>query len=67
MMGGKQARSPVRASVKSPFFSPDGRWIGFFAQGMVKKIAVGGAGLQVLTAATERRRSEAMLRMIPDL
>jgi serine/threonine-protein kinase len=40
---------------KSPFFSPDGRWIGFFAQGMVKKVAVGGAGLQVLTDATDAR------------
>ncbi len=30
---------------KSPFFSPDGRWIAFFAQRKLKKIAVSGAGL----------------------
>ncbi|HEV8335242.1 MAG TPA: protein kinase [Candidatus Polarisedimenticolia bacterium] len=32
----------------SPFFSPDGQWIGFFADGKVKKISVSGAGLQVI-------------------
>src|SRR6185369_9832384 len=26
----------------SPFFSPDGKWIGFFADGKLKKITVGG-------------------------
>jgi Tol biopolymer transport system component len=26
----------------SPFFSPDGQWIGFYAQGQVKKIALAG-------------------------
>jgi eukaryotic-like serine/threonine-protein kinase len=31
-----------------PFFSPDGQWIGFFAQGKVKKAAVGGAAVQVI-------------------
>ena len=30
----------------SPFFSPDGRWIGFFADAKLKKVAVGG-GLPV--------------------
>ena len=27
----------------NPFWSPDGQWIGFFADGRLKKIAVGGA------------------------
>jgi Tol biopolymer transport system component len=40
---------------KSPFFSPDGRWIGFFAQEKLKKIAVGGAGLQMVTDAGDAR------------
>jgi eukaryotic-like serine/threonine-protein kinase len=32
----------------SPFFSPDGGWVGFFAQGKIKKVAVaGGAVLNV--------------------
>lgn len=26
----------------APFFSPDGRWIGFFAQGKLKKVSVTG-------------------------
>ncbi|MEQ1894290.1 MAG: protein kinase, partial [Planctomycetota bacterium] len=35
----------------SPFFSPDGRWVGFFAQGKLKKVTVGGTALQVLADA----------------
>jgi Tol biopolymer transport system component len=32
----------------TPFFSPDGGWVGFFAQGKIKKVAVaGGAVLNV--------------------
>jgi len=49
---------PVRISVRSllagtdgaegPFFSPDGRWIGFFVGGLLKKIAVeGGAATTI--------------------
>ena len=33
---------------RSPFFSPDGQWIGFFAQGKIKKAAVGSAAVQVI-------------------
>jgi len=32
-----------------PFFSPDGRWVGYFAQGRLYKVAVGG-GAPVLLA-----------------
>jgi serine/threonine-protein kinase len=36
-----------------PFFSPDGEWIGFFAEGKLKKIAVeGGAAVTLCDAAT---------------
>ncbi len=35
----------------SPFFSPDGRWVGFFAHGKLKKVTVGGTALQVLADA----------------
>jgi Tol biopolymer transport system component len=36
----------------SPFFSPDGRWLGFFAGGKLKKISVsGGAALTLGDAA----------------
>ena len=34
----------------SPFFSPDGRWVGFFAQDKMKKIPVGGGAAQVIAA-----------------
>ncbi|HZN03315.1 MAG TPA: protein kinase, partial [Candidatus Polarisedimenticolia bacterium] len=34
----------------SPFFSPDGQWIAFFAQGKIKRIAVGGAALQIVAS-----------------
>jgi eukaryotic-like serine/threonine-protein kinase len=39
---------PGTEEASMPFFSPDSRWIGFFAQGRLKKIAVTGSGLQVL-------------------
>ena len=39
----------------SPFFSPDGKWIGFFADRKLKKIAVGGAALQTLADAPYQR------------
>ena len=39
----------------SPFFSPDGQWIAFFAQGKLKKIPVtGGAVVTLCDAATGR-------------
>ncbi len=34
-----------------PFFSPDGRWIGFFAQGKLKKVLAAGGGLETVTDA----------------
>ena len=33
------------------FFSPDGRWIGFFAQGKLKKILAAGGGLETVADA----------------
>jgi serine/threonine protein kinase len=35
----------------SPFWSPDGRWIGFFAEGKLKKIPAGGGPVQVLASS----------------
>jgi serine/threonine-protein kinase len=34
---------------RSPFFSPDGQWIGFFAKGRVLKVAVVGGAIQTVT------------------
>jgi eukaryotic-like serine/threonine-protein kinase len=42
----------------SPFFSPDGQWVGFFAGGKLKKVAVsGGAALTLGDAALPRGAS----------
>jgi serine/threonine-protein kinase len=47
----------------SPFFSPDSRWIGFFAGGRLKKIlAAGGAPLTVCDAGHECRGASWGLR-----
>ena len=42
---------------KSPFFSPDGQWIGFFAQGAgkLRKITIGGTALGDLADAPDAR------------
>ena len=34
-----------------PFFSPDGKWIGFFAQNKLKKIPTSGGAAQTLCDA----------------
>jgi serine/threonine-protein kinase len=36
------ASLPGSENATSPFFSPDGQWIGFFAEGKLKKVAVQG-------------------------
>jgi serine/threonine protein kinase/Tol biopolymer transport system component len=42
-------------NARDPFFSPDGRWIGFFADGKLKKISVqGGAAVTLCDAPNDR-------------
>jgi serine/threonine protein kinase/Tol biopolymer transport system component len=36
---------------QQPFFSPDGRWLGFFAEGKLKKMPLGGGAPVVLSPA----------------
>jgi serine/threonine-protein kinase len=36
---------------RGPFFSPDGKWIGFFAQNKLKKVPTSGGALQTLCDA----------------
>ena len=40
---------------RDPFFSPDGRWIGYFAGGKLKKISVGGGAAVTLADAVNSR------------
>jgi Tol biopolymer transport system component len=40
---------------RDPFFSPDGHWIGFFADGKLKKVAVEGGAPVILSDAADPR------------
>jgi serine/threonine-protein kinase len=40
---------------RDPFFSPDGQWIGFFADGQLKKIPMSGGAAVALCAAPANR------------
>ena len=47
--------TPLGGTVNAvtPFFSPDGKWVGFFADGQLKKVAVaGGTPVRLCDAAT---------------
>ena len=44
---------PGTDEASAPFFSPDGRWIGFFASGKLKKVALAGGMPVSLTEASE--------------
>src|SRR6266581_8053661 len=49
---------PGTESAESPFFSPDGQWLGFFAEGKLKKVSLsGGAALDLCSAAANRGAS----------
>ncbi|MEJ2205600.1 MAG: hypothetical protein P8170_15995 [Gemmatimonadota bacterium] len=42
---------------RDPFFSPDGRWVGFFADEELRKVSLeGGASLKICDAPTETSR-----------
>jgi serine/threonine-protein kinase len=46
---------PGTDGAESPFFSPDGRWVGFFADNKLKKVAVdGGAPVTIADARAPR-------------
>jgi Tol biopolymer transport system component len=42
---------PGTEGASGPFFSPDGRWAGFFADGKLKKVALSGGAPQALCEA----------------
>ena len=43
---------PGTENATSPFFSPDGQWIGFFADGKMKKVGLAGGTPVTISAAT---------------
>jgi serine/threonine-protein kinase len=46
---------PNTRSARDPFFSPNGQWIAFFADGQLKKVAVtGGSAVTLCPAADDR-------------
>ena len=47
----RASRLAATEGASSPFFSPDGRWIGFFASGKLKKVSIQGAPLVELSEA----------------
>jgi serine/threonine protein kinase len=57
-------------NARDPFFSPDGKWIGFFADGKLKKISVqGGAAVTLCDAGNDRGGSwseDATIVFAPD-
>ena len=42
---------PGTENAGEPFFSPDGQWIGFYANGNLQKISIRGGAPVVLTTA----------------
>jgi serine/threonine protein kinase len=46
---------PGTDGATEPFFSPDGQWLGFFADGKLKKVSVNGGTAQTLTDAPAPR------------
>jgi serine/threonine-protein kinase len=46
---------PGTENVRNPFFSPNGGWIGFFADGKLKKISVQGGAVVTLCDAPDDR------------
>lgn len=42
---------PATEGAINPFFSPDGQWVGFFAQGKLKKVSVNAGAIQILCDA----------------
>ena len=46
---------PGTSNARNPFFSPDGQWIGFFADSSLKKIAITGGAAVALSPAGDDR------------
>jgi eukaryotic-like serine/threonine-protein kinase len=69
-LGGLEAQPiPGTEGAAEPFFSPDGQWLGFFADGKLKKISVtGGEALSLADAVDPRGASwgsQGMIVFVP--
>jgi len=42
-------------NISGPFFSPDGEWLGFFANGKLKKMSIAGGAPEVIAKAEAGR------------
>ena len=53
-----------------PFFSPDGKWLAFFANGMLKKVSLSGGAAEIICKAQNARggvwTSDDMIIFTPD-
>jgi serine/threonine-protein kinase len=54
---GELSAVPLAGTVdaRNPFFSPDGRWVAFFAGGQLRKVAVTGGAAVTLCAVSDNR------------
>jgi Tol biopolymer transport system component len=52
MDNAQATQMPGTEGATAPFFSPDGQWLGFFADGKLKKIAVAGGAPRTLADVT---------------
>ena len=71
-LDGLQATAlPGTENARDPFFSPDSQWIGFFADGKLKKISVvGGLAVTLCDAPTDRGGSwgeDGTIVFVPDV
>jgi serine/threonine-protein kinase len=50
---------PGTEGAETPFFSPDGQWVGFFADGKLKRVSLSGGApskVSIIDTSAERRR-----------
>jgi DNA-binding winged helix-turn-helix (wHTH) protein/Tol biopolymer transport system component len=55
--GGAHRVVPESDGAARPFWSPDGQWVGFFANGRMKKVSVEGGPVQTIAPITGPRSS----------
>jgi len=56
LAGSEWKRLAASGDASSPFFSPDGSWVGFFTAGNLNRVSVAGGNPQVVCAVTATQR-----------